>query len=81
MVKKPKTQYRVFTGDVKSILEDRCKNNQLNDKKSTEDVDVLTSGDGKTLPTSEVRIWVDNFKSSLKNQEDKQSESRSNDND
>jgi hypothetical protein len=48
-VKKSETQRRVFTGVEKEILEDRYKNNQFNDKKSREDVDVLISGDGKPL--------------------------------
>ncbi len=48
-LKKPKTQHRVCTGVGKSILEDRYKNDQLNDKKSREDVDALISGDGKPL--------------------------------
>ncbi len=65
---------RVFTGVEKTIIEDRYKNDQLNDKKSREDVETLTSGDGKPLSTEEVRIWVDNFKVSLKKQKDKQSE-------
>jgi hypothetical protein len=43
--KKSRVQHRVFTGDEKVILEDRytLENDQLNEKKSREDVDVLTS--------------------------------------
>ena len=47
-VKKTKTQRR-FTRVEKAILEDRYKNDQLNDRKDREDVDVLISGDGKPL--------------------------------
>ncbi len=69
-VKKPKTQRRVFTGAEKAILEDRYKNDLLNDKKSREDVVVLISGDGNPLSAEQVRIWVDNFKASLKKNKD-----------
>ena len=33
-------------------------------------MDVLTSGEGKSLSEAEVRIWVDNFKASLKKKKD-----------
>jgi hypothetical protein len=33
---------------------------KVNDKKGRTDVDSLLSGDGKTLSTEKVRIWVDN---------------------
>ena len=44
-----RAQHRVFTGVGKAILEERYKTDQLNDKKSREDVSVLISGDGKPL--------------------------------
>ena len=47
-VKKTKTQRR-FTRVEKTILEERYKHDQLNDRKDREDVDVLISGDGKPL--------------------------------
>jgi hypothetical protein len=77
VVKKTKTQHR-FTRVEKTILEERLKNKQLDDRKGREDVVALLSGDGKTLSGEQVRIWVDNFRSSLKRKkdgEDKQSES------
>ncbi len=55
------------------------KKKKVNDRTGREDVDTLLSSDGKTLSTEEVRIWVDNFRSSLKRQKDgeeKQSESK-----
>ena len=48
VVKNPKTQRR-FTRVEKTILEERYKHDQLNDRKDREDVDVLISGDGKPL--------------------------------
>jgi hypothetical protein len=35
-----------------------------------EDVSALISGDGKPLSAEQVRIWVDNFRASLKRQKD-----------
>jgi hypothetical protein len=58
-------------------LEDRLKNKQLDDRKGREDVDTLLSADGKPLSAEQVRIWIDNFRSSMKRKkagEDKQSE-------
>ena len=75
-VKKTKTQRR-FTLVEKSILEDRLQNKQLDDRKWSEDVAALLSADGKALSTEQVRIWVDNFRASMKRKkvgEDKQSE-------
>jgi hypothetical protein len=76
VVKKTKTQLR-FTRVEKTILEERLKNKKLDDRKGRTDVTALLSGDGKTLSGEQVRIWVDNFRSSLKRKkdgEDKQSE-------
>ena len=39
---------------------------QLDDRKGREDVVVLLSVDGKPLSEEQLRIWVDNFRSSLK---------------
>ncbi len=75
-VKKTKTQHR-FTHVEKTFLEERLKNKQLDDRKGREDVVVLLSTDGKTLSVEQVRIWVDNFRVSMKRKkagEDKQSE-------
>ena len=73
-VKKTKTQRR-FTRVEKTLLEERLKNKQLDDRR--EDVAALLSADGKPLSGEQVRIWVDNFRASLKRKkagEDKQSE-------
>ncbi len=75
-VKKTKTQRR-FTRVEKTLLEERLKNKQLDDRKGREDVAALLSADGKPLSGEQVRIWVDNFRASLKRKkagEDKQSE-------
>ena len=61
----------------KTLLEERLKNKQLDDRKGREDVSALLSADGKPLSGEQVRIWVDNFRASLKRKktgEDKQSE-------
>ena len=61
----------------KTLLEERLKNKQLDDRKGREDVVTLLSADGKPLSGEQVRIWVDNFRVSLKRKktgEDKQSE-------
>ncbi len=61
----------------KTLLEERLKNKQLDDRKGREDVTALLSVDGNPLSGEEVRIWVDNFRASLKRKktgEDKQSE-------
>jgi hypothetical protein len=66
-----------FTRVEKTILEERLKNNQLNYRKGREDVGTLLSGDIKSLSAEQVRIWVDNFRASLKRKktgEDKQSD-------
>jgi hypothetical protein len=50
---------------------------QHHDRKGREDVAALLSADGKSLSGEQVRIWVDNFRTSLKRKktgEDKQSE-------
>ncbi len=76
VVKKTKTQHR-FTLVEKTLLEERLKNKQLDDRKGREDVVALLSADGKPLSAEQVRIWVDNFRASLKRKktgEDKQSE-------
>ena len=76
VVKKTKTQRR-FTRVEKTLLEERLKNKQLDDRKGREDVAALLSADGKPLSGEQVRIWVDNFRASLKRKkagEDKQSE-------
>ena len=79
VVKKSKFQHR-FTGVEKAILEDRYKNEQLNDRKDREDVTTLISLDGNPLSVEQVRIWVDNFKTSLKRKKDgKDKQSESND--
>jgi hypothetical protein len=75
-VKKTKTQRR-FTLVEKTFLEERIKNKQIDDRKWREDVAALLSPDGKTLSAEQVRIWVDNFRTSMKRKksgEDKQSE-------
>jgi hypothetical protein len=75
-VKKTKTQRR-FTRVEKTVLEERLKNRQLDDKKGREDVAALLSADGKPLSAEQVRIWIDNFRASMKRKktaEDKQSE-------
>ncbi len=69
--------WRGSTRVEKAILEERLKNNQLDDKKGRAEVVDLLSGDGKSLSTEQVRIWVDNFRAFLKRKkhgEDKQSE-------
>ena len=61
----------------KTLLEERLKNKQLDDRKGREDVVTLLSADGNPLSGEQVRIWVDNFRVSLKRKktgEDKQSE-------
>ena len=79
VVKKSKFQHR-FTGVEKEILEERYKNENLKDRKVRDDVTVLISLDGKPLSTEQVRMWVDNFKTSLKRKKDgKDKQSESND--
>ncbi len=63
MVKK--TQRR-FTLVEKTVLEERFKNKQLHDRKGREDVADLLSSDGKSLSAEQVRIWIDNFRESMK---------------
>ena len=41
---------------------------------SREDVTVIISCDGETLSADQVKCWVDSYKSSLKNQKDKEPE-------
>ncbi len=69
VVKKTKIQRR-FTRVEKTILEEWLKNKKIDDRKGREDVDSLLSGDGKSLSGEQVRIWVDNFRSSLKRKKD-----------
>ncbi len=67
----------VFSRVEKTLLEERLKNKQLDDRKGREDVVALLSVDGKPLSAEQVRIWVDNFRTSLKRKkagDDKQSE-------
>ncbi len=63
-VKKTKTQRR-FTRVEKTVLEERLKNRQLDDRKGREDVAALLSADGKPLSAEQVRIWIDNFRASM----------------
>jgi len=59
-------------------IEERLKNKQLDDRKGREGVTALLSADGKPLSVEEVRIWIDNFRASMKRKkagEDKQYES------
>ena len=69
-VKKPKRERRGFTRVEKEILEERFNKTQLDDKKGREEVAALLSSSGKTLSAEQVRIWVDNFKASLKKKKD-----------
>ena len=69
-VKKPKRERRGFTRVEKEILEDRFNKTQLDDKKGREEVAALLSSSGKPLSSEQVRIWVDNFKASLKKKKD-----------
>jgi hypothetical protein len=67
----------VFSRVEKTLFEERLKNKQLDDRKGREDVAALLSADGEPLSEEQVRIWVDNFRASLKRKkagEDKQSE-------
>ncbi len=54
----------------KEILEERFNKAQLDDKKGREEVTALLSSSGKPLSADKVRIWVDNFKASLKKKKD-----------
>ncbi len=69
-VKNPKRERRVFTRVEKEILEERFNKAQLDDKKGREEVAALLSSSGKPLSEEQVRIWVDNFKPSLKKKKD-----------
>ncbi len=69
-VKKPKRERRGFTRVEKEILEERFNKTQLDDKKGREEVAALLSSSGKPLSAEQVRIWVDNFKASLKKKKD-----------
>jgi hypothetical protein len=76
-VKKTKRERRGFSRVEKEILEERFNKTQLDDKKGREEVAALLSSSGKPLSAEQVRIWVDNFRSSMKRKkagEDKQSE-------
>ncbi len=58
-------------------IEEWFKNKELDDRKGREDVSVLLSADSKPLSAEQVRIWIDNFRASMKRKktgEDKQSE-------
>ncbi len=71
------SEWQCFPRVDKTILEEWLKNDQLNDRRDREDVTTLISGDDKSLSTTQLIIWVDNFRSSLKRQKDgkvKQSE-------
>ena len=59
-----------FTRVEKEILQERLKSKQLDDNKGRADVSPLLSCDGKPLSGEQVRIWVDNFRSSLKRKKD-----------
>ncbi len=66
----------VFSRVEKTFLEERLKNKELDDRKGREHVAALVSADGEPLSAEQVRIWVDNFRESLKRKkagEDKQS--------
>ena len=69
-VKKPKRERRGFTRVEKEILEERFNKTQLDDNKGKEEVAALLSCSGKPLSAEQVRIWVDNFRASLKRQKD-----------
>ena len=69
-VKNPKREHRLFTRVEKEILEERFNKTQLDDKKGREEVAALLSSSGKPLSAEQVRIWVDNFKASLKKKKD-----------
>jgi hypothetical protein len=69
-VKKTKRERRGFTRVEKEILEERFNKTQLDDKKGREEVAALLSSSGKPLSSEQVRIWVDNFKASLKKKKD-----------
>ena len=47
------------------ILQDSLNKKQLDDKKGRSEVAVLLSADGQPLSAEQVRIWVDNFRSSM----------------
>ncbi len=56
----------LLTGIERKLLEEQYAVRKLNDEKSREGVAVIISHDGETMSADQVKCWVDNFKSSLK---------------
>jgi hypothetical protein len=63
--KKSRAKRHVFTPHEKEILVNLYNTNKRKDKKDTHDVVLLLSKDDRSLSETQVKTWVDNYKSSL----------------
>ncbi len=63
--KKSRAKRHVFTPHEKEILVNLYNTNKLKDKKDIHDVVLLLSKDDRSLSETQVKTWVDNYKSSL----------------